>query len=159
MNTDDDDEHSFPQLPWDALGPLIAWMSSNRVDRLHLVAQPAPSAVVDEAPYLDESAYFFHCEKAPEAPGLLNIYAVTDEDGQAALNGPSRVPPALLRPILRALDKASVSEFSISTGDIEPQIPMAEVEVAVAVTPTDIEEYEEPRHEAWSPVIIAVKVV
>ncbi|MBM3714189.1 MAG: hypothetical protein FJW64_00375 [Actinobacteria bacterium] len=157
MNTDDDDEHSLPPIPWEALAPLLAWMTSNRVDRLHLVAQTTAPACTVEEPHRDESAYFVHCDEPPAAPGLLDIYTVTDEDGRVGFNGPSPVPPALLHPVLRALDKASVAELSISA--FEPDAEAATAGTRTISTFDDVEEYEEPRREDCSPVIIAVRVI
>lgn len=154
----DHDHDSDTPVPWEVLGPVIAWMARHGVDYLRLIARQLP-APAEEDPVRDETRSLLYCEEEPDAPGLLNIYEVCDEAGQGRLNGPSQVPQAVLRPLLRALDEASVSEILISSS-VDPAMEPDEgtTLTAVAELEDQFEEHEVPRADEW-PVLIAVQVV
>ncbi len=139
------DDESEELIPHHVIEPLINWMINEGYSQVHLVARAMPDAHEHE-PIRDESRDLFYCDEEPDATGLLDIFAVSGGAGEARVNGPTEIPLHVLRPLIQALDQASVSELLIASGE-ESRSP-----VLTAPRLSDIEERETPMAGAW-PVI------
>lgn len=155
----DDDAKDEP-VPWDLIAPLVAWMVKHHVMRVHVVATLAPTPQSEE-PARDETVHLLYCDEEPTSRGLLDVYIVADENGYGRINGPTNVPQHVLRPILRALDDASVSELLIATNEADREDPQSAVSDPATITTTrsmDIEEHEVPSLDSWPSPFLAVQV-
>lgn len=156
MNDDAKDE----PVPWELIAPLVAWMVSHNVTRIRVTATTAPTPAVEE-PARDETVHLLYCDEKPMSRGLLNVYVTQDENGQGRINGPTDVPQSVLRPLIRALDDASVSELLVATEpDDSNALPQAERSTSTTLTAQhsgDIEEHEVPPSDNWPPPVIAVQ--
>lgn len=144
-------------VPWDFIAPLLAWMVKHNVTRVRVVATAVPEPATEE-PARDESRNLLYCEAEPGSQGLLNSYVVADEHGQGRLNGPTRVPQDLLRPLLRALDEASVSELLVAAEGTDGAGEASAITTTVAAPMEDIEEHEIPPADNWPPPVLSVQV-
>ncbi|WP_372969310.1 hypothetical protein [Microbacterium sp.] len=153
MNDNSKDE----PVPWELIAPLVSWMVRHNVPRIRVAATTVPTPAVEE-PARDESVHLLYCDDQPMSPALLDVYITADEDGQGRINGPTDVPQDVLRPLVRALDDASVSELLVATAP-EPAGPEAAASstTLTAERSDDIEEHEVPLSENWPPPVFAVQ--
>jgi len=145
-----DDESEEGLIPHHLIEELINWMMSAGYTQIHLVARAMPDAHEHE-PVRDESRHLFYCDEEPDATGLLDIFAVSGGAGEARVNGPTEIPHHVLRPLIQALDEASVSELVIAAGDAAPSPVLTRSRVG------DIEERDTPTAGLWP--IIAFQVL
>lgn len=97
------------------LEPIFAFMLSHQMVDLHIRASPDPEPVAEDLvshAVVDEE--FIYCSAEP-GPGVQGIYAVTDDQGEGRLDGPSSIPQTVLRPLLKALSDLNVDQLHIST--------------------------------------------
>lgn len=145
-----DDESEDELIPHHLIEELINWMMSAGYSQIHLVARAMPDDRERE-PVRDESRHLFNCDEEPDATGLLDIFAVSGGDGEARINGPTEIPHHVLRPLIQALDEASVSELVIAASDASPSPVLTKSRIG------DIEEHAVPSAGLWP--IIACQVL
>lgn len=155
--TDDDDELPDAVVPRAVLEPVLDWMKTHDIAELRLRAAAIPPAAEGE-PARDETRNLLYCEEQPDAPGLLNIYETTDEHGEGRLNGPSPVPQAVLRPLLKALAAAAVAELLIATQSDSEVSASPTITTTTCEMVNEFEEHEVPPMDNWPPALIAVQV-
>lgn len=155
--TDDDDELPDALVPPEVLEPVLDWMKTHDIAELRVRAAEIPPAAETE-PARDETQNLLYCDEQPDAPALLNIYETTDEQGDVRLNGPSPVPQAVLRPLLKALAAAAVAELLIATQSGSEQSLFPTVTTTTCEMVDEFVEHAVPPADNWPPALIAVQV-
>lgn len=137
------DDPIYERIPREIVQPVVDWMQQNGYTLMRLTASPPPLKPTSE-PLRDESDSLLYCDEQPASEGLRDIFAVSDDQGRGWLNGPSPVPHGVLRPLLRALSEASVSEFEIAAAGALPVVDTTSSSTLTLERTEDVEEYERP---------------
>lgn len=154
-----DDAKDEP-VPWELIAPLVAWMVSHNVTHIRVTATTTPTPTAED-PARDETVHLLYCDEEPMSHGLLNVFVTADEDGQARISGPSDVPQSVLRPLIRALDDASVSELLVAAapeGSDSFTQPEASPSTTLTASRSNIEEHDVPPSDNWPPPVVAFQV-
>lgn len=124
------------------LEPIVAFMLTHEMEDLHIRATSAL-----EVPQPDLQAPFgadagvAYCSAEPGL-GVSGIYTVMDDKGEGRLDGPSNIPQAVLRPLLKALNELNVDQLHIST--IRKAADSTDASrVVVLPAPLDADEFDE----------------
>lgn len=146
-----DEPELSPEALEPELSPVLGYMHEHNMLGVRLSATQLPLKRPKDRHHGGAPDNFI-CHEEPHDRGTRGIYYVADENGEGRLQGSSRIPQELLRPLLKRLDELRVCEIVIGTvpldgADVAGAAQSATQLALLEATFVDVEEYDEPRDE------------